>query len=501
MEAFAKTLPGGVTVYKHPSRIVAHSRTSLQPEFLINRNNNTASATTILKSKTRPILLTRPRLEELRAKLKQDSDVTIKPIRQPSSASATKEIFTNTAKGCGASLLVSDSSKTTPIEENISAVALLLEKLRKEQLREQPNNKSLFLQDTYNRQHTYLRISLTERCNLRCQYCMPPEGVPLQPSSALLSTLEIYKLVRIFASMGVNKIRLTGGEPLLRADLVDIVSHISSNYPDIESVGMTTNGITLSRHLPSLVDAGLTHVNVSLDTLHEEKFVEITRRKGLQKVLKSIRSACELLPAGTGKVKVNCVVMKGFNECELRNFIMLSKDFPLDVRFIEWMPFNDNGWSANRFMSYPSMLSRISTDETEDDTEPLFHKRPHPLRDQSYIPPIQLERLMDSPNDTTKWYTVPGHLGRVGFITSMSEQFCSSCNRIRLTADGKLKVCLFGSEEVSLRDALRGGVSNDDLELLIGAAVMRKKFALGGHGDMHGIKMANSNRPMTLIGG
>jgi cyclic pyranopterin phosphate synthase len=299
--------------------------------------------------------------------------------------------------------------------------------------------------------------------------------------------------------MGVNKVRLTGGEPLLRSDLVDVVSYISSNFHGIESVGITTNGITLSRHLPNLVKAGLTHANISLDTLYEDKFVEITRRKGLQKVLNSIHNACEYLPAGTGRVKVNCVVMKGFNDNELRNFIMLSKDLPVDVRFIEWMPFSDNGWSANRFFSYQRMLDRITSDTEIEESR--NHGVQQPSHDQDYISPIQLERIKDSPNDTTKWYKVPGHLGRVGFITSMSEQFCSTCNRIRLTADGNLKVCLFGSEEVSLRDALRGGISNNDLELLIGAAVMRKKFALGGHGDMHGIKKANNNRPMILIGG
>jgi molybdenum cofactor biosynthesis enzyme MoaA len=314
--------------------------------------------------------------------------------------------------------------------------------------------------------------------------------------------------------MGVTKVRLTGGEPLLRSDLVDIVHYISSSSSTssnaMESIGITTNGITLSRKLPDLISAGLTHVNISLDTLmSEDKFLEITRRRGLQKVLQSIYSTCNYLPQ-VGRVKVNCVVMKGFNDMELRNFILLSKDLPLDVRFIEWMPFNDNGWTANRFFSYESMLQRITSDtikEGETYVDTTTHKlQSHPNythTNNHYIPPIHLERIADSsPNDTTKWYSVPGHLGRVGFITSMSEHFCSTCNRIRLTADGKIKVCLFGNEEVSLRDALRGGFSRQDIELLIGAAVRKKKFALGGHGDMHNIQReAKNNRPMTLIGG
>jgi molybdenum cofactor biosynthesis enzyme MoaA len=279
---------------------------------------------------------------------------------------------------------------------------------------------------------------------------------------------------------------------LLRSDLVDIVNYISSSSSTssnaMESIGITTNGNTVSRQLPALISAGLTHVNISLDTLMgEHKFVEITRRGGLQKVLQSIYSACDYLPQ-VGRVKENCVVMKGFNDMELRNFILSSKDLPLDIRFIEWMSFNDNRWTANRFFSYQSMLERITSDTKEGENcvnTATLTQQSHPNYTKSYhyIPPIHLDCIADaSSNDTTKWYSVPGHLGRVGFITSMSEHFCSTCNRIRLTADGKIKVCVFGNEEVSLRDALRGGFSRQDIELFIGAAVRKKKFALGGHG-------------------
>lgn len=342
------------------------------------------------------------------------------------------------------------------------------------------------LTDTFKRQHTYLRISLGERCNLRCLYCMPPEGVPLQPQDKLLHATEIDRLVKLFGEGGVDKVRLTGGEPLLRHDLPDIISSIASQS-HIKSVGITTNGITLSRHLPALVDAGMTHANISLDTLQDDKFLEITRRKGLSKVLKSIEDACEMLPKGN--VKINCVVMKGFNDDELRDFVRMSKDLQVDVRFIEWMPFSDNGWSKDRFLSYNDMFNRITTDES-------------PFRSSlNGLPAVNLHRLDDGENDTTKWWKAQGHKGRLGFITSMTNHFCGTCNRVRITADGQLKVCLFGSAEVSLRDAMREGASDADLALIVRAALQNKKFALGGHGDAEGIKKANNNRPMTLIGG
>lgn len=342
------------------------------------------------------------------------------------------------------------------------------------------------LTDAFQRRHSYLRISLGERCNLRCLYCMPPEGVPLQSQEKLLNSSEIDRIVKLFSNGGIDKVRLTGGEPLLRHDLSNIISMIASR-PSIKSVGITTNGITLSRELPALVEAGMTHANISLDTLKEDKFLEITRRKGLKKVLKSIEDACEMLPKGN--VKINCVVMKGFNDNELRDFVQISRDLPVDVRFIEWMPFSDNGWSKDRFLSYKEMFNRITTDD---------HDLPSSM---SSLPSIHLNRMIDGENDTTKWWQAPGHAGRLGFITSMTDHFCATCNRVRITADGQLKVCLFGSAEVSLRDAMREGASDADLSLIVRLALQKKKFALGGHGSAEGIKKANDNRPMTLIGG
>lgn len=376
-------------------------------------------------------------------------------------------------------------------------------------------NTASILTDTHGRHHNYLRISLSERCNLRCQYCMPTEGVPLSPSSTLLTDDEIIRLVRVFVNNGVNKVRLTGGEPLLRPNLVSLVRSISdvvrtsdnNNNNTIltnerELVGITTNGISLSRHIDDLVDGGLTGVNISLDTLSADKFLEITRRNGLDKVMRAIGDCINAfrlrygnvrLRSGGSRVKINCVVMRGINDDELSNFVtMADKRFggDIDIRFIEWMPFNDNGWNTSRFISYKDMLEKISHEGME------------------------LERIGDGPNDTTKWWRVQRHINslsatRIGFITSMSEHFCSSCNRLRITADGKIKVCLFGSneKEVSLRDIMRKHQHDDlqtqeeALEYVIYNAVQRKTFALGGHGSAENIAKAADNRPMTLIGG
>lgn len=372
------------------------------------------------------------------------------------------------------------------------------------------------LTDTHGRHHNYLRISLSERCNLRCQYCMPPEGIPLSPSSNILTDDEIVRLVRLFVKNGVNKVRLTGGEPLLRPNLPSLVRSISNtlrtslstknndNMNQIGFVGITTNGISLSRHIDNLVDAGLTGVNISLDTLRADRFMEITRRNGLDKVLRAIEDCTRAFRQkyghvrvgldGTGgsRIKINCVVMKDFNDDELSDFVLMANERfggDVDVRFIEWMPFNDNGWCSDRFVSYEEMMKNISL------VQPL-------------------ERIGDGPNDTTKWWTVPDNIdksraARIGFITSMSEHFCSSCNRLRITADGKIKVCLFGSneKEVSLRDIMRkhqyGDSKLQEMELgkVIHAAVQKKTFALGGHGSAENIAKAADNRPMTLIGG
>ncbi|NXK01999.1 MOCS1 protein, partial [Herpetotheres cachinnans] len=328
---------------------------------------------------------------------------------------------------------------------------------------------SAFLTDSFGRQHNYLRISLTEKCNLRCQYCMPEEGVQLTPKSELLTAQEIITLARLFVKEGVEKIRLTGGEPLIRPDVVDIVGQLYK-LEGLKTIAVTTNGINLTRLLPRLKEAGLNAINISLDTLVPAKFEFIVRRKGFHKVMEGIHKATEL---GYRPVKVNCVVMRGFNEDELLDFVDFTKDLPLDVRFIEYMPFDGNKWNFKKMVSYKEMLDTI--------------KQRWP----------ELEKLPCETSSTAKSYKVPHFQGQISFITSMSEHFCGSCNRLRITADGNLKVCLFGSSEVSLRDHLRSGASEEELVQIIGAAVGRKKKQ---HAGMFNISQMK-NRPMILIGG
>ncbi|CAK6447025.1 unnamed protein product [Pipistrellus nathusii] len=338
---------------------------------------------------------------------------------------------------------------------------------RRQFLREHSAPFSAFLTDGFGRHHSYLRISLTEKCNLRCQYCMPEEGVPLTPKADLLTTEEILTLARLFVKEGVDKIRLTGGEPLIRPDVVDIVAQLH-RLEGLRTIGVTTNGINLARLLPQLQKAGLSAINISLDTLVPAKFEFIVRRKGFHKVMEGIHKAIEL---GYSPVKVNCVVMRGLNEDELLDFVALTEGLPLDVRFIEYMPFDGNKWNVKKMVSYKEMLDTL--------------RRQWP----------ELEKLPEEESSTAKTFRVPGFRGQVSFITSMSEHFCGTCNRLRITADGNLKVCLFGNSEVSLRDHLRAGASEEELLGIIGAAVGRKKRQ---HAGMFSISQMK-NRPMILI--
>ncbi|XP_062863767.1 molybdenum cofactor biosynthesis protein 1 isoform X1 [Trichomycterus rosablanca] len=326
---------------------------------------------------------------------------------------------------------------------------------------------SEFLTDTFGRRHNYLRISLTEKCNLRCQYCMPEEGVKLSPREKLLTTEEVLTLARLFVREGVEKIRLTGGEPLIRPDVLHIITEMRK-LEGLKTIAVTTNGMNLARLLPGLKKAGVDLLNVSLDSLVPAKFEFIVRRKGFHKVMEGIDKAIE---TGYNPVKVNCVVMRGLNEDELLDFVALTEKKPLDVRFIEYMPFDGNKWNFKKMVSYAEMLDHI--------------KQQWP----------NLEPLPGNETDTAKAFRVPGFQGQLGFITSMSDHFCGSCNRLRITADGNLKVCLFGNSEVSLRDCLRSRASEEELLQIIGAAVGRKKKQ---HAGMFSISQMK-NRPMILI--
>ncbi|KAI1020512.1 hypothetical protein LB504_010155 [Fusarium proliferatum] len=372
-----------------------------------------------------------------------------------------------------------------------------------------PKPFSDFLTDTFHRQHDYLRISVSERCNLRCVYCMPEEGVPLSPNRELLTTPEIVLLSSVFVSQGVTKIRLTGGEPTVRRDILPLMQQIGElRRHGLKEICITTNGISLHRKLDSMIESGLTGVNLSLDTLDPWQFQIMTRRKGFEAVQKSIDRILELNRLGAGiKLKINCVVMRGVNDREVLPFVGLTEEKDVEVRFIEYMPFDGNKWSKNKMFSYQEMLDLIRT------------KYP------------TLEKVQDHKNDTSKTWHIPGFTGRIGFITSMTHNFCGTCNRLRITGDGNLKVCLFGNAEVSLRDILRKsnsgepiderafdamkqiemdrrrdlltsdrtplGLAPNETELLevIGAAVKRKKAKHAGIGELEHMK----NRPMILI--
>ncbi len=332
---------------------------------------------------------------------------------------------------------------------------------------EQPDHN--VLTDAFGREHTYLRISLTERCNLRCTYCMPAEGVDLKPRDHILSFEEIMRLAELLVSRGVTKIRLTGGEPLIRKELVQLVERLAT-LEGLQELTITTNGLLLSRKLTDLQRAGITGFNISLDTLREDRFLHITRRKGLDTVLDAIRMTVE---AGYDPVKVNCVVIRGFNEDELVDFVAMTREMPIEMRFIEYMPFDGNTWHTDKFLPYREMVDII----------------------QQRWPDFEAEGGDDL--EIAKRWQVPGHQGKVGFISSMSDHFCAGCNRIRITADGKLKVCLFGANEVNLRDMMRAGIEDDRLLETVQSALARKAAS---HAGMD-VLATSENRPMILIGG
>lgn len=298
---------------------------------------------------------------------------------------------------------------------------------------------------------------------------MPDTTPEATPPPTNLTTAELIRISKLFVSHSVDKIRLTGGEPLLNRDIIPLTQALSA-YP--VSIGITTNGILLPRLLPRLISAGLNSVNLSLDTLHPERFELLTRRKGHSRVL----DAMEQLAESPIRAKVNVVVMKDINHHELTSFVDLTKSRNLDVRFIEYMPFDGNRWAFDKFFSYANMLHVIS-----GHFGTLLPQHTHA-------------------SDTTKYFRVPGFRGRIGFITSMTNHFCAGCNRLRITADGNLKVCLFGKDELSLRDAMRAGASDQQIEILVQKALAGKHFALGGNKDMFDISKSD-NRSMVRIGG
>ena len=321
--------------------------------------------------------------------------------------------------------------------------------------------------DRHGRKHTYLRISVTDRCNLRCTYCMPPQGIDWTPRPELLTEGEIVRLARIFVGMGIEKIRLTGGEPLSRRGIETIAARLSAL--GLRTLAMTTNGISLDRRAGILREAGVNSLTVSLDTLKRDRFKEITKRDHFQAVMAGIDAS---LAAGFAPVKINTVVMRGVNDDELLDFLDWAKDRPVNVRFIEYMPFRDNHWSKGELLPYAEMRRRIESR-------------------YSLIP------LLTDASAVGKDFKIGGYEGTVSFITSMTENFCGGCNRLRVTADGNIKSCLFHPAEKSLRDAMRDGALDEEIERLIMLAVDGKPAA---HPPMEEL-LAVENRAMIEIGG
>ena len=323
--------------------------------------------------------------------------------------------------------------------------------------------------DSYNRVHDYLRISLTDNCNLRCFYCMPEEEYTFTPASQLMQVNEIRQLAEIFVKEGVNKIRLTGGEPLVRKDAAEIILTLSELPVNLT---ITTNGTRLHDFVDVLKRANISSINISLDTLQEDRFRLITRREQFKVVMNNIRMMID----NGFHVKVNVVVMKGLNDSEINDFVEWTRNEPVHIRFIEFMPFEGNRWTSNKVFTLQEMLDVIA---------------------EKYL----FIRLNNEVHDTAKKFSVPGHAGTFAVISTMTENFCGDCNRMRLTADGKLKNCLFSRSETDLLGALRNG---KDVVPLIHSNIMRKAKELGGQfsNDFEHIDASEiSNRSMITIGG
>lgn len=316
--------------------------------------------------------------------------------------------------------------------------------------------------DSYGRNINYLRISVTDLCNLRCRYCMPEEGITKIHYNEILRLEEIYELAKTFVSLGVNKIRITGGEPLIRKGIVNLVENIGK-LKGINDFAMTTNGILLKKHAKALKDSGLNRVNISLDTLNEKKYYDITKGGCLKDVLEGIEEAKRV---GLTPIKLNVVLVGGFNDNEIENFVSLTKDEEIDVRFIELMPIGQaKDWSLDKFISNKVVLEKVR--ELEEITK----------------------EDMSSP---AKYYKLPNGKGKVGLINPISCKFCDNCNRVRLTADGKVKPCLHSNAEIDLRTPLRSG---EDIKKIIVDLVKDKPKEHNLEGGEY------INRNMIAIGG
>ena len=327
------------------------------------------------------------------------------------------------------------------------------------------------LVDSFGRVHDYLRISLTERCNLRCTYCMPPEGVVLSPKERIMRGYEIVDIAGIFTELGIKKIRLTGGEPLVRKNLERILRGLAA-LP--VTLSLTTNGVLLDRYLELLKELGIRHLNISLDHLHRERFYKTTLRDQFERVMRNI-ALVEADPFF--RVKINVVLIKGVNDDEIVDFVRWTEDRDIDVRFIEFMPFAGNGWDGSRVVGYYQVLERV--------LEAFGRER--------------LEVLDKEAHATATNFRIKGFRGRFGIIATVTKPFCGDCNRLRLTANGHIRNCLFAREEIDILTPYRQGL---DIRPFIQMAVQAKHAQWGGWDkERFYTQSAQHNRSMILIGG
>lgn len=325
------------------------------------------------------------------------------------------------------------------------------------------------IKDRYERIIDYMRISIIDRCNLRCIYCMPSEGVKPIEHKEILSYEEIIRIVRIAAGLGVRKVRLTGGEPLIRKNLVYLISSIN-NIEGIEDISLTTNGLLLKKYARSLTSAGLRRVNVSLDSFRPDRYMEITRGGDINNVLEGIREAEE---AGLLPIKINMVPIRGFNDDEIEEFARLTLKTSYHVRFIEFMPIGAKDiWSHEKYISTEEIKEKVSA------IAPLF--------------PVKARKA-----GPARYFRFEGAPGVIGFISPITHHFCNSCNRLRLTSDGKLRPCLFSETEIDLKSAMRCGASDEEIERLLRLSIEIKPE---GHSINHEKCFAHL-KPMSKIGG
>jgi cyclic pyranopterin phosphate synthase len=325
------------------------------------------------------------------------------------------------------------------------------------------------LVDRFGRTVTDLRLSLTDRCNFRCTYCMPADGLPWLSRPELLTVDEIERLVRMFAGLGVREIKLTGGEPTVRPELLEIVARVRAVEPGID-LSLTTNGFLLDRLAQPLRDAGLDRLNVSCDSLLRHRFQAMTRRDALDRVMDGLAAADA---AGFRPVKLNCVVIGGTNDDEVLEFARLARSTGYDVRFIEYMPLDaDHAWERAKVVPSAAIRATITA------AYPLVARR-------------------RGPEPATTFTFADGAPGSVGFISSVTEPFCDSCNRVRVTAEGQLRTCLFALEETDLRTALRAEASTEEIEGIVAEAVWGK---WAGH-RINAVDFTQPRRTMSAIGG